>query len=346
MARPIRVQYAGAWYHVTSRGQERQEIFKDDRDRGHFLELLGLTVARYRVRIHAYVLMDNHYHLIIETPEANLSRAVQWLNVSYSVWYNLRHGRVGHLVQGRFKAIVMESAGWGLKLSIYIHLNPVRVAGLGLNKAGRKVEAAGVGILPSREMVIQRLKVLRGYTWSSYRAYAGYAKPPEWLERKVLMQRAGNGEESYRKLVEGELKDSAAESPWGELKAGIALGTRAFTEKLRKRLVIGRETAGKRLIRRRLTFEDVREAVELVKGEKWSDFADRHGDNGRALVYKAAWDYAGMTMGEIGVKSGGADYAAVGITIRRLNEKLKHNKNVSNQWSRIKEKLEERTQML
>jgi hypothetical protein len=296
--------------------------------------------------MHAYVLMDNHYHLIIETPEANLSRAMQWLNVSYGVWFNLRHGREGHLMQGRFKAVVMENSGWGLKLSIYIHLNPVRVAGLGLSKAGRKREAAGVVAPPTREMVARRLEALRDYGWSSYRAYAGYAKAPDWLERKVLLARAGKGEESYRELVEGRLKDGVPESPWSELKAGIALGTRAFAEKLRKGLVIGRETAGKRLMRRRLRFEDVREAVEEVTGEKWDEFANRHGDNGRALVYKAAREYAGLTMREIGEKTGGADYAAVAIAIRRLNQKLNSDKELSRQWSQVKEQLEECIQML
>ena len=341
MTRPLRMQYAGAWYHVTSRGQERQAIFSDDQDRVHFLKLLETTVERYRVRIHAYVLMTNHYHLIMETPGANLSRAMQWLNVSYGVWFNRRHGRVGHLMQGRFKAIVLESASWGLDLSVYVHLNPVRVAGLGLNKPARKAESAGVAVPPSREMVARRLEVLRGYVWSSYRAYAGYGKAPLWLERKTLMQRAGKGEESYRKLVEGRLKDGEKESPWGELKAGIVLGTRTFADKLRKGIVIGRETAGKRFLRRRFTFDEVRQAVELIKGEKWADFADRHGDSGRELVYKAARDYAGMTMKEIGAVCNGADYAAVGMAIRRLEHKLELDKVIIKQWHKVSNVLED-----
>jgi REP element-mobilizing transposase RayT len=334
------MQYVGAWYHVTSRGQDRQAIYRDDQDRMHFLKLLETTAERYRVRIHAYVLMTNHYHLIVETPEANLSRAMQWLNVSYGVWFNRRHGRVGHLMQGRFKAIVLESAGWGLELSVYVHLNPVRVAGLGLSKPARKAESAGLAAAPSREMVARRLEILRGYTWSSYRSYAGYCKAPLWLERKALLQRVGKGEESYRKLVEGRLKDGERESPWGELKAGIVLGTRAFADKLRKGLVIGRETAGKRFLRRRFTFEEVRQAVEFVKGEKWADFAGRHGDSGRALVYKAARDYAGMTLAEIGAKCNGEDYAAVGMAIRRLEHRLKQDKALSRMWRKVAEKHE------
>ena len=163
------------------------------------------------------------------------------------------------------------------------------------------------------------------------------------LERKTLLQRAGKGEESYRQLVEGRLKDGERELPWGELKAGIALGTRAFADKLRKGLVIGRETEGKRFLRRRLTFDEVRQAAEVVKGEKWADFADRHGDSGQALVYKAARDYAGMTMAEIGAECDGADYAAMGMAIRRLEckLKLKQDKALSRQWHLVLGKLED-----
>ena len=97
MARPLRIERPGAGYHVTARGNERKAIFRDAPDRFHFLELLAELTQRYRVRAHAYVLMDNHFHLLLETPEANLSRAMQWLGVGYSVWFNRRHERVGHL---------------------------------------------------------------------------------------------------------------------------------------------------------------------------------------------------------------------------------------------------------
>ena len=127
MARPLRIDQAGGWYHLTSRGNERGRIFRDDRDRAHFQELLGELVARFRWRIHSHVLMDNHYHLEAETPETNLSAGMHWLQVSYSVWFNRRHHRVGHLFQGRFKAIVVDPETWGVALSHYIHLNPVRL---------------------------------------------------------------------------------------------------------------------------------------------------------------------------------------------------------------------------
>ena len=117
MARPLRIERAGAWYHLTARGNERQPIFKDGRDYQHFCELLAQAVERFRWRLHAYVLMKNHFHLIVETTEANLSRSMQWLGVSYTVWFNRRHTRSGHLFQGRFKSIIVDPATWAVELS-------------------------------------------------------------------------------------------------------------------------------------------------------------------------------------------------------------------------------------
>ena len=110
MARPVRIEVAGGWYHVVARGNERRRVFIDDKDRLRFVELLEDWVARFGLRLHAYVLVDNHYHLLMETREANLSRAMQWLGVSYTVWFNRRHRRSGHLFQGRFTAMVIRLA--------------------------------------------------------------------------------------------------------------------------------------------------------------------------------------------------------------------------------------------
>src|SRR6266498_2435192 len=140
MARPLRIEQAGGWYHITTRGNERRAIFRSDRDREHFLEVLAEMTRRFGVRLHAYVLMDNHYHLLLQLTEPNLSRAVQWLNVSYSIWFNRRHRRSGHLFQGRFKSVVLDPIQWGLELSRYVHLNPVRVGRMGL---GMRVNNVG-----------------------------------------------------------------------------------------------------------------------------------------------------------------------------------------------------------
>ena len=163
MARLPRHERAGAWYHVTARGNERKAIYRADADRCHFLELLPKLTERYRVRLYVYVLMDNHYHLLVETLEPNLGRALHWLNVSYTVWFNRRYQRSGHLFQGRYNAVVVEPETWALELSRYVHLNPVRRKGLGLDKATRKAQRRGLSGRPSPEQVQQRRQRLRAY---------------------------------------------------------------------------------------------------------------------------------------------------------------------------------------
>jgi|SRR5450759_356080 len=162
MARPLRLEYEDAVYHVTSRGNERSPIFRDDRDRERFLEILGSVVLVARWVIHAYCLMGNHYHLLVETPLGNLSRGMQRLNGRYTQWFNFRHARAGHLLQGRFRAILVEKEAHLLELCRYVVLNPVRA---------RMVESAGQ------------------WPWSNYRMTSGQSRPPEWLEADWALSR-------------------------------------------------------------------------------------------------------------------------------------------------------------
>ena len=191
MARPLRIEWPGGRFHVTARGNERKAIFRADGDRFHFLELLSQLGDRFGVKVHAYVLMENHYHLLLETPEANLSRAMHWLNASYSVWFNRKYRRAGHLLQGRFGAFLVEDdAGWQ-ELARYVHLNPVRVARLGLAKPARAAARAGLARGPEPEQVAERLRTLREFRWSSYPGYAGYTPPLAWVCRKPLAGMCG-----------------------------------------------------------------------------------------------------------------------------------------------------------
>ena len=163
MARAIRINVADGWYHVTGRGIERREILGAAGEGEHFLELLEEMSERYGVEVHAYALMGNHYHLLIRTPEANASRAMQWLNVSYSVWFNKRRQRVGPVFQGRFGGVLIDGNGsWSLNASVYIHLNPVRTAGHGLGKAANRAEGLGL-VKPTGVDLKRRLKALREF---------------------------------------------------------------------------------------------------------------------------------------------------------------------------------------
>jgi putative transposase len=244
MARPLRRDLEGGWYHVTARGEHRGTIFGDRRDHEHFLELLEAMRERFRVQVLAFVLMGNHYHLMVCTPDANLSRAIQWLNISYGVWFNKRYQSCGHVFQGRFKAIVVEQQGWGLLLSQYVHLNPVRIKLLGLGKRERAVEKRGPGTVPTPQQIEQRLTTLRTYRWSSYRAYAGYEAPPAWLSVESILTRAG-GQKAYRRGVEERVRQGVAESPWQNVKWGLVLGSAAFSQRVRDGLAAGREMGAK-----------------------------------------------------------------------------------------------------
>ncbi len=163
MARPLRVNLEGGWYHVFARGLNGMVLFADNRDREHLLELFGETVDRYRIEIHAFALMDTHYHAVARTPDANLSRAMQWLNLGYAAWFNTRHQRKGPVFQRPFASVPVEDEAWAYELSLYVHLNPLRIKALELSKRDRQASSQGMRRPPSAQTVSERLKRLREY---------------------------------------------------------------------------------------------------------------------------------------------------------------------------------------
>jgi len=204
MARPLRIEFPGALYHVTSRGNARQPIFLDDRDRFFFLDRLGEVVRSRSWHCHSYCLMPNHYHLLVETPEPNLSSGKRCLNGRYSQRFNRRHERVGHVLQGRFHAVVVERETHLLELARYIVLNPVRA-----------------NLVPSAEE----------YRWSSLGATLGLEPAPPWLEAGQMLSRFGSRARYLAFVREG----LAARSPWSELR-GVVLGSDEFVERLAHRI--------------------------------------------------------------------------------------------------------------
>lgn len=207
MARPLRLEFPGAIYHVTSRGNAREAIFLDDADRHLFLDVLGEAVARFGWLCRAYCLMDNHYHLLLETPDPNLSRGMRQVNGVYTQRFNRRHGRVGHVYQGRFTAILVDRDGYLLELARYVVLNPVR---------------AGMVKDPAR------------YPWSSYRASVGTAPSPSWLSTDwILGQFAKTRVVARRRYAVFVADGKRLPSPWSALKGQVLLGSEAFVERMR-----------------------------------------------------------------------------------------------------------------
>ncbi len=347
MARPVRVDIADGWYHAMSRGIDRKVVFGEPRECEHFVELLEEAVGLYGIRIHAYVLLANHYHLLVQTPHANLSRAMQWLNVSYSVWFNRRQRRVGPLFQGRFKSVPIEGDGsWALDASVYLHLNPVRVQGLGLGKGQRKAEGLGFGAPPSPELVRARLDALRAHRWSSYPAYAGYRSAPDWLSCDELWRRAliagRTATASYRWHVEEVLR-AGAESIEGladRVRGALALGSTAFVEGLRRGIKGDRhEQPALRAWQRLLPFERVMEVVAREKGEPWEQFRDRHGDWGRDVALWLGRHHCGLTQVELGKAAGGIAYPAVGQAVRRIGRKRQTDRKLARLIARLERNL-------
>ena len=209
MARAWRIEYEGALYHVLSRGNERGNIVVDDQDRNMFLDTVGEMSQRFEVDICAYVLMDNHYHLLMRTRRANLSRSMQWLGATYTKRFNLRNSRRGHLFQGRFKNMIVQNDAYLLQLSYYIHRNPVR---------------AGM------------VKRLSSYKWNSYRAYAYDDQTIKWLNTELIVSQFLNVADKHLAYREGSQKYSKEEQRiWEDLRHGIFLGTKKFVQKIKKR---------------------------------------------------------------------------------------------------------------
>ena len=322
MARPVRVDVANGWYHITARGIERRAIFADERDHIHFLELLPALRERYGLEIHAYVLMSNHYHLLIRTPRANASAAIQWLNVSYSVWFNRRRGRVGHVFQGRFASVLIEGDGaWCLAASVYLHLNPIRTKSAGLGKASNRAEARGLAPL-AREAVQRRLKQLQDCPWSSYGAYAGCRPAPDWLTTEVLLARSG-GHQAYRRYVRQFVARGACPEGLEGLGLRLALGSAAFLEQMKGWVGrVTKEQPARQQVLKRVTVAQVVALVERQRGEAWAEFAQRHGDWGRELVLYLARQRTGLPLKEIGTALGIGEYKTVGKAVERFTVAL------------------------
>lgn len=207
MARALRIEYPDAVYHVTSRGNARNRIFADDQDRENFLAVLGVVVKRYNWLCHAYCLMDNHYHLMIETPDANLSRGMRQLNGVYTQKYNWRHSKTGHIFQGRYKSILVEKENYLLELCRYVVLNPVRA-----NMVEKPEE----------------------WKWSSYGATVGIKSVPDYLMVDWILalfsSKKGEAQKRYRQFVREGIHQA---SPWEELQAQVLLGKEGFIDKFK-----------------------------------------------------------------------------------------------------------------
>jgi len=264
MARPLRIEYPGALYHVTTRGNAGGRIFRSEKDREYFLDLLGFIIERFHWLCHGWCLMDNHYHLILETLEGNLSRGMRQLNGIYTQKYNWRYTKTGHIFQGRYKAIVVDKEGYLLELCRYVVLNPVRA-----NIAKRPQD----------------------WKWSSYRSTAGRAKSPQWLTADwILAQFCRRRKRAQRLYHQFVMEGISKETIWKDLKGQIFLGDKEFIEECKRILDA---SADLQEIPRSQRYAERPTMVELLHEGKRRDRAQRN-----RAIYRAHVTY-GYTLKEI-----------------------------------------------
>ena len=212
MTRPLRIEFKGAVYHITSRGNARQAIFLDEKDFADFLGVLCSVVKKYHFILHTYCLMNNHYHLLIETPEGNLSKGMRQLNGLYTQRFNRRHQRVGHLFQGRYKAILVDKDNYLLELCRYVVLNPIRA---------------------------KIVKDPKDWKWSSYQATIGYRGIP-CLTTDWILSQFGNKQKAFRQYLAFVSSGIKTESPLKDTKGQLFLGQENFIDEI-KQLMSGKE---------------------------------------------------------------------------------------------------------
>jgi putative transposase len=274
MARPLRIDIAGALHHVTSRGNERRPIFRSNQDREAFLQFLAETVKRFGWSVTAWVLMTNHFHLVIQTPEANLSRGMQWLNGTYADWFNRRRQRSGHLFQGRFKSFLIEQQTYSAEVLRYVVLNPVRA-----NMVARPEQ----------------------YRWSSYRATAGLEAAPPWLDlaavisistRIVLLRRRCTATTCCRRWT-------PQERLWDQAINGIYLGGSGWTKRMRA-IVESRPRSSDHPVKQRAigrpTVQKVIAAVAEAGAQAAETVRSRVGGPLRRMVAWIAWNEGLVTL--------------------------------------------------
>jgi len=287
MARPLRIEYEGALYHVTSRGNAGQETFLDDTDRARFLDVLAQVVERFQWVCHAHCLMTNHYHLLIETPDANLSRGMQHLNSVYTQAFNRYHRRAGHVLQGRFKSILVEEDSHLLELARYVVLNPVRA---------------------------KMVRSAKDWRWSSYRATAGMVEAPEFLTVSWVLSQfhkdLGRASCEYRKFVQ----QGRGVDVWTALQHGAFLGPDEFVEGLRP--LLAGEAANKEIPRRE------RLAARLSLDKLFEGANDKKTRNQRIHQAVRAHEYTLKEVGEFI----GLSYSTISMIARRIDEEAKQRK--------------------
>ena len=308
MARPLRIEYEGAFYHVMNRGLERREILQEERDYEKFLELLEDTHQQYHFKVHSYCLMPNHYHLYLETPQGDLSRGMRHIDGIYTQVFNKRRRRVGPLFQGRYKAIVVEKESYSLEISRYIHLNPVKAK------------------------MVERPEQ---WKWSSYRMFLGKEKKREFLETDWLLGQFAKKGMRARGLFHQFTLEGLKES-WepGKEKQGCVLGGMDFCNWVRHEFLEEKEDGEIPELRQWQKKASLEEIEEVI-----SKLSETETRIKKKLRIYAMRKYGGLSLKEIGEKMGGVSYSGVSRVVERLETEMEKNLRVRRLVEQLKGKM-------
>jgi len=325
MARPLRIQYPGAYYHVTCRGNERRKIFRDEQDRKSFLERLALSLEIYEVSLLCYVLMDNHFHLLLMTPKGNLGEFMRHINVSYTSAFNRRHRRVGHLYQGRYKGFLIEADTYLLALSRYIHLYPVRLKVFG------------------KKMADEKWAELSRFRWSSLSGYLFSTKREAFVDYGMVLSQTGGdtrkGRRGYRNFILSAL-EGEPENPLELGRGHGIIGGKDFIDWVKGNLL---ERKGRRRERpvfgelgRELDPEAVVEKFSVLTGIAREELC-RKGKQSieRGILMELIYRFCQISQPEIGKVVGGLDYAAVSQARGRLHKRLAQDEKLRKRFEEI-----------
>jgi REP element-mobilizing transposase RayT len=321
MARALRIKYKNALYHITSRGNERRNIFENDPDRDFFLKTLKESLNTYNVILYSYVLMSNHFHLLLETPLANLSEFMRQFNITYTSYYNRKYNRVGHLYQGRYKSILVQKDNYLHILSRYIHLNPVRVV---------RMEN-----VPLKE----REKYLRQFKWSSLKGYINKDNTKSFVDyQTVLLEYGGDnqkGRNNYWQALQSDLSLKL------EIKKQIIgnsiLGNEQFIQEIKEKYLMKREKEipSVKKIHSYCTKDKVIEITCREIGKTWEQIKSTP-DSYRQILMDMLYRYTGLNNREIGELMA-LDYSTVSVGRRRLRGKLFNDSELRDLVRRIEE---------
>ena len=318
MARALRIQFAGAFYHITCRGIERRDIYKDDTDRRKFLALLFESLETYQVRLHAYILMNNHFHLLIQTLKANCSEFMRYLNICYTGWFNWRHRRCGNLYQGRYKAFLIDADSYLLTVSRYLHLNPLRDA-----------RTRSLGYLEQWHRVL-------GYRWSSLPGYVNKRAALTMLDYDFTLSIIGD-RKAYRVFMINGLK-RGIKDPFKQVKNRMILGGTDFVQAMKQYIPHGslrEQPAYRDLTASALSPGELFGILELGK-EITEGRLGRRGDGVlRGMVAELLYRYCEITQHQIGGLLGGIDYVSVHQLRRRFGQKMRASSKIRKKYEAL-----------